>query len=76
MSIAVCDSSAVCCVRCAVRGTLIHAVCAVYAAVRGNVRLSGCARGSVQLSSGAGAAVWQCAYYFSNKFKPYFYKFV
>jgi hypothetical protein len=45
----------------AVCGTLIHAVCAVCAAVCGNVRssvrLSGCARGSVRLSSGAAVCV-------------------
>jgi hypothetical protein len=72
MLIAVCDISAVCGVRCAVCGTLIHAVCVVCAAmcgtltlavcavcaavcdnVRGSVRLSGCVRGDVRLSSGA-----------------------
>jgi|AntRauMFilla1563_2_1112583.scaffolds.fasta_scaffold314748_1 hypothetical protein len=62
MSMAVCDRSAVYGVRCVVCGTLIHAVCAVCAVcaavcgnVRGSVRLSGCACGSVRLSSSAGS---------------------
>jgi hypothetical protein len=61
MLIALCDSSALCGVQCAVCGTLIHAVCAMCAAVcgnvRGSVRLSGCACGSVRLSSSAAVCI-------------------
>jgi hypothetical protein len=78
MSIAVCDSSAVCEVRCAVCCTLIHAVPAVCTAVCGNVHCSasGSARDSVRLSSGAAVCGSPAVSIFSNKFEQYLFKFV
>jgi hypothetical protein len=80
MLIAVCDSSAVSGVRCAVCGIQIHAVYAVCAAVcdnvRGSVRLCGSARGSVRLSIGAAVCGSPAGSIFLNKFQTYLCTFV